>query len=189
VVSEEGTHIMYEQREGVGWYADPAGTQELRYFDGHWTDQVAARGVVSTQPLLLASPASAADDTAALTGGKRPTKLWALTAAGAAAITAVIVLAVRPSHSGASFCADYAALGGVTASASLNDGGIATVRKLAGMFQTLAGEAPAAAKADLTLLANDMSALERTGIPAVSDEDAQAAADRVDAVAQRPCNG
>lgn len=35
---------MNELREGAGWYADPAGTNELRYFDGHWTDQVATRG-------------------------------------------------------------------------------------------------------------------------------------------------
>lgn len=77
---------MNELRAGTGWYADPTGSHELRYFDGHWADRVATGGVVSTQPLPVASPvtSSAAWPAAVpdpFTGRKRPTKLWALTAA------------------------------------------------------------------------------------------------------------
>ncbi|HLI15639.1 MAG TPA: DUF2510 domain-containing protein [Acidimicrobiales bacterium] len=35
-----------------GWYPDPSGRHELRYFDGRvWSDQVADRGAVATDPL------------------------------------------------------------------------------------------------------------------------------------------
>lgn len=178
---------MNDQRAGSGWYTDPTGTNELRYFDGQWTDRVAARGNVFTQPLpVVSSAAWPADASTAATRRKRPTKLWALTAAGAVAATVVVILATRPNHSGASFCGDYAALGDATASA-MTGGDMSDVQKLAGMFHKLAGEAPTAARTDLTLLANDMSALERTGSPSMSDEATQAAADRVDAVAQAQC--
>jgi hypothetical protein len=188
LVSEEGTDIMNEQHAGAGWYADPAGRHEWRYFDGHWTDQVVTRGVGSTQALPVASTGSPAAWPADGAPGRKRAKLWALTAAGAAAATVAVVLAVHPSQGGSSFCADYAAVGAITTNASLADGGVATVRKLADSFQKLAVEAPATAKADLNLLANDMSTLGRTGTPSISDEAAQAAADRVDAVAQDTCN-
>ncbi|MDT4958801.1 MAG: hypothetical protein QOD31_2600, partial [Pseudonocardiales bacterium] len=83
----------------------------------------------------------------------------------------------------------YAAIGGITASASLADGDLATASTLVDRFQKLAAEAPAAAKADMALLANDLTSLMSTGTPTLSDQDAQAAADRVDAVAEVRCNG
>lgn len=37
---------------GPGWYDDPDGTHEHRYWDGTvWTDQVSNQGVTSTSPL------------------------------------------------------------------------------------------------------------------------------------------
>lgn len=184
---------MNEQRAGAGSYADPAGMHEWRYFDGQWTDQVVTRGVPSPQVLPVAStagsPAAWPTGVPPAPTGRKGTKLWALVAAGAAAAAVVVVLAGRPGQGGSSsFCSDYATLGGITANASLADGGVATVGKLADRFQRLAGEAPAAAKPDLTLLANDMITLAGTGIPSISDEDAQAAADRVDALAQGQCH-
>lgn len=34
-----------------GWYPDPSGTHELRYYSATWTDQVSDRGAVTTSPL------------------------------------------------------------------------------------------------------------------------------------------
>jgi hypothetical protein len=34
-----------------GWYADPSGRNDLRFWDGGWTDQVSSRGVQTTDPV------------------------------------------------------------------------------------------------------------------------------------------
>src|ERR1700722_6410245 len=36
---------------GAGWYPDPTGVNQLRYFDTQWTDHVSDGGVASTSPL------------------------------------------------------------------------------------------------------------------------------------------
>lgn len=41
----------------AGWYKDPSGTHELRYFDGSvWTEHVSDGGVTSTAPLPGTTP-------------------------------------------------------------------------------------------------------------------------------------
>jgi Protein of unknown function (DUF2510) len=39
-----------------GWYGDPSGRHQLRYFSGQWTDHVSDNGVVSTSPLVIPGP-------------------------------------------------------------------------------------------------------------------------------------
>ena len=44
--------VTREQRPSRGWYPDPTGSHELRYFDGYrWLADVANRGEMSTSPL------------------------------------------------------------------------------------------------------------------------------------------
>jgi hypothetical protein len=85
-----------------------------------------------------------------------------------------------------SFCADYPSLANVTGGDFLVDS-MSQASALPGRFRKLADEAPAAAAADLRMLATDISTLLRTGTGTVDDDTAQAAADRVDAVAHREC--
>ncbi len=182
---------MNELRESVGWYADPAGTYELRYFDGQWTDQVATGGVVSRHQLASAAPVAAPVDVpvAARRVRNRTKRAAVIAGVAAAGVTVAVVLALRPSHGGSSFCADYAALGNATTNARLGEASSTDVNRIVGLLHKLAGEAPTAAKADLTLLANDMSTLAHTGSGPLDDDATQGLADRIDAVAQRQCNG
>lgn len=39
-----------------GWYPDPIGVGEVRYWDGGWSDQVASAGVVSVRPFAAPPP-------------------------------------------------------------------------------------------------------------------------------------
>lgn len=104
---------MNEQRTGAGWYSDPTGMNELRYFDGQWTDQVSTRGVASRQPLPVTSPAGwSAGAPDALTSHKR--RRWIVAAAAALAV-AVVAIGVAVLSGGAdssgggnvaSFCRD-----------------------------------------------------------------------------------
>src|SRR5690348_14045595 len=50
---------MTQPNAPAGWYRDPTGRHELRYFSGQWTQHVSTRGVTSIDP-LTASPAPAA---------------------------------------------------------------------------------------------------------------------------------
>lgn len=51
--------MTIDQEHSPGWYPDPSGRHELRYFSGQWTQHVCTRGVNSIDP-LAASPAPAA---------------------------------------------------------------------------------------------------------------------------------
>ena len=72
-----------------GWYTDPVGVHELRYFDGQtWTEHVSVGGRVGRAPLTTGAPGAAAWTEHAATGGLRPGawlpqiprfKMWALT--------------------------------------------------------------------------------------------------------------
>ena len=47
------------QAGGTGWYRDPSGVHQFRYFDAIWTDQVSDAGVVRTSPLPVPADLSA----------------------------------------------------------------------------------------------------------------------------------
>jgi len=47
------------QAGGTGWYRDPSGVHQFRYFDAIWTDQVSDAGVVRTSPLPVPAELSA----------------------------------------------------------------------------------------------------------------------------------
>ena len=115
-------------------------------------------------------------------------KAIAFTAAiAAAATTAGIVYFTGGHDDTATFCRDYQSLSSVT-SDGLGVSSMSVARSMPDRFRKLAAEGPVTARADLLLLATDMSTLVRTGTGSISDDDAQAAADRVDAVAEKTCN-
>jgi hypothetical protein len=83
----------------AGWYPDPLGHAEYRYFDGeHWTDQVSSGGTVRTDPPVEATKLTPAEDhppppatpTPEAPAAKRP--VWWLVA-GAAVLVALVVAA------------------------------------------------------------------------------------------------
>jgi hypothetical protein len=43
--------MTMDQAYSPGWFPDPSGRYELRYFGTSWTDQVSSAGVVTTSPL------------------------------------------------------------------------------------------------------------------------------------------
>ncbi len=48
---------MSESSTPAGWYADPLGAAEIRYWDGsEWTEHVSTGGVQSVAPLPLPEP-------------------------------------------------------------------------------------------------------------------------------------
>ncbi|HZC69939.1 MAG TPA: DUF2510 domain-containing protein [Jatrophihabitans sp.] len=47
---------MTQQQTPVGWYPDPTGRHESRYFNGQWTQQVSTQGVNSIDPLTASPP-------------------------------------------------------------------------------------------------------------------------------------
>jgi hypothetical protein len=197
LVTEEGTDIMNELRAGAGWYADPAGTHELRYFDGRWTDQVATAGVVSTQPHPVASPAAWPADVPAAPPGdaaqsQARLKKFRLMALVLAIATAAVVTVVVATSSGSSsnpsaFCKDYAYLGAATSgnSGPLGDSDITTVTHI---FQKLAGESPRAIGADTALVSHFVTATVNGDNDGVQTPDVSAAESRIDAYAQSHCN-
>ncbi|MCU0271268.1 MAG: DUF2510 domain-containing protein [Acidimicrobiales bacterium] len=54
VAAHDGTPLppAEQQRQEPGWYPDPSGRHEVRWFDGeNWTASVADQGVAATDPL------------------------------------------------------------------------------------------------------------------------------------------
>jgi uncharacterized integral membrane protein len=53
---------MTQHNAPAGWYPDPTGRHESRYFDGQWTQHVSTRGVRSTDPSTARTRPSAPAD-------------------------------------------------------------------------------------------------------------------------------
>ena len=51
---------MVDQQQPAGWYPDPTGRFEVRWFDGRWTDQVATAGLPGTDPTPMHLPTNKA---------------------------------------------------------------------------------------------------------------------------------
>ncbi len=98
----------------AGWFPDPAGRHQYRYWNGTaWTDNVADNGVPGTDPLdapaaaVVSSPAAGVPPAASGTGGppggpapgagpsSKPVLLVALAVVAVVAIVAVVILVVR----------------------------------------------------------------------------------------------
>lgn len=77
----------------MGWYQDPSGRHEQRYFDGtRWTEHVADRGVTSVDPVAPAPEVLArADDQSATRHGR---KVWPWLVGAAALVLVVIGISV-----------------------------------------------------------------------------------------------
>jgi len=82
-----------EQPPPVGWYPDPTGRFEVRWFDGRWTDQVATRGQPGTDPM----PTPVLTPTSKV--GPSSTTRWLLIG-GAAALVAVVAVIIGVSGGG-----------------------------------------------------------------------------------------
>lgn len=127
-----------------GWYPDPTGRHELRYFEGHWTQHVCSRGVTSVSTT------------------KRSSKFKLAVACGALAAAVGITLAVTSTGGSSArhgFCADVAALGQLYPS-KLSSADLKNASKLsdiASRFDSLAAEAQSPqTAADLRYVANWM---------------------------------
>jgi hypothetical protein len=129
-----------------GWYADPTGGHQLRYFDGtSWTDHVSDDGVQSTAPVIPVTPTQptqAAQATAAPPPKRRGGKLkWIVGVIGVVVllfIGAVAVQVVKDEKdkkeaggvfvdAGQSFCEDFqgtwgTVMGGMITAEVLIDG-------------------------------------------------------------------
>jgi hypothetical protein len=101
-------------------------------------------------------------------------------AIAAAVATTVGVLVATSGGDGSSFCSDYASLRGLENAADPSAG-----QKIAAMFRKLAAEGPPDAKADLTLLARDITAQVNGQSIDTAAEDAAVA--RADRIAERTC--
>ncbi len=181
---------MTTQQVRSGWYRDPVGRSELRYFDGQWTDQVCNAGVVSREhvPTDLSTSSTTASNSDA--GSRRRAKWVLAIGAGAAGLVATLAITLHAGGSSdGSFCAHYAQLGSLMNSNDLGLVGPADLQRVDSLLHKLAAEAPAAAKADLTRVADYVDSALVSGSSFDEDAAAQAAGDRVDVVAQRQCPG
>jgi hypothetical protein len=129
---------MSQQNTPAGWYPDPTGRNELRYFNAHWTEQVATRGVTAIDPL----PAPTLART-----GRGSSRVKLAVAGGVIALAVGITLAVTLSGGGSGghgFCNDVAALGSdypsKLSAADLKNG--AKLSEIASRFDALAAESP-----------------------------------------------
>jgi hypothetical protein len=116
-----------------GWYPDPTGTNESRYFDDRWTDFVSNQGIQSVSPMpsspqaaiAAAGPISPIGSQHSYTPGMpRPARrnntkaVWIIVAGAATAGLAVIAVSAASASSGgssssgggsvSSFCRDFA---------------------------------------------------------------------------------
>ncbi len=82
---------MVDQQQPAGWYPDPTGRFEVRWFDGRWTDQVATAGLPGTDPTPMHLPTNKA--------GLSTTTRWLLIG-GAAVLVAVVAVIVGVSSGG-----------------------------------------------------------------------------------------
>jgi hypothetical protein len=77
----------------MGWYPDPSGRNEQRYFDGErWTEHVANAGATGVDPIDAPGPALAATDAGPAGGSGRKPWLWVVGALVAVAVVAGLVV-------------------------------------------------------------------------------------------------
>lgn len=173
---------MTQTNAPVGWFPDPTGRYESRYFDGQWTQHVSTHGVNSVDPPFYL-PSTA--------GRKRSPKVIGAIAGGAivvaVGITLVVTLSGGSSEHG--FCADAIALNNEYPSAgSISD--MSQISHAAGEFDALAAESPSPQDAaDLRYVARWLrSALTGDSITVQTHQaQAAAAAARFDAYATKKC--
>jgi hypothetical protein len=209
---------MTQPNAPAGWYPDPTGRHESRYFNGQWTQHVSTRGVTSIDP-LGASPASAANmsfstspgtpyvpavpnwpsapqaDLHTAPGATQRSPMFKLAiAGGVAAVAAGVTIAVALSGGGGSgghgYCADAISLNEeYPSAAAITD--ISQISQAASKFDALAAESPSPQDAaDLRYLARFMRNLLSGNNAAVlaGQAKAAAAAERFDAYASRECS-
>lgn len=205
---------MTQPNPPVGWYPDPTGRHESRYFDRQWTQHVCTRGVNSIDQLTASSsapggvnvPAGAPYGPAAPgwpvmspyspsvpSANRRSPKVKLAMAGGVVLVTVGIILAVSlsgGSNGGHGFCADAIALNKQFPSATA----ITSVSQLphaASEFETLAAESASPQDAaDLRYLARWLREILSGNESAVEVDQshAAAAADRFDAYASKTCS-
>jgi hypothetical protein len=156
-----GSIEMTQQHTPAGWYPDPTGRYESRYFDGQWTEHVATRGVNSIDPVRASSAPSASTPYGPLAQsgpgmpppyvqsapgtGKGSPRFKLAIAGGVVAVAVGITLAVALTGGGSGghgFCADVTALGNEYPSklsaADLKNG--SKLSHIASQFDRLAAE-------------------------------------------------
>lgn len=162
---------MTQQLTPAGWYPDPTGRHESRYFNGQWTQHVSSRGVNSIDP-LPATPAPAVSTSfgapaytpyvpAAQSGPNTPPylqsapntrqrspKIKLAIAGGAVVVAAGITLAIllssggSGSNGGHGFCTDAARFGKDIGPARSATEAASEASHLASQSDVLAAESP-----------------------------------------------
>lgn len=196
---------MRQQHTPTGWYPDPTGRHETRYFNGQWTEHVCTCGVNSTDPLpawpaqpgsaAIAAQPAAAGSQAWQSGPSAPPSVqsgpsssrgsrWlGLVIAGGVIAAVGVGLAVwlTGGSTGNGFCADARALNekypssGAVAADIRSDPTAATA--LSSRLDTLAAESPSPQDAaDLRYLARFVRDAANGNYAAVQTELSQAGA-------------
>lgn len=182
----------------AGWYPDPSGRHESRYFNGQWTEQVSTRGVNSIDPLTAPPPPYVQD---AQSAGRRSPKVKLAIAGGVVAVAVGITLAVTlsgGSSGGHGFCPDAISLN--KQYAYMHNPSAATIDQaaknlsqfaaIAGQFDSLAGESPSPQNAaDLRYVAHWLRDLANGNFAAFTAEESrgEAAANRADSYITDKC--
>jgi len=84
---------VVEHQQPTGWYPDPTGRFEVRWFDGRWTDQVGTAGRTGTDPAPMTR------------SGPSASTRWLLIG-GAAALVAVVAVIIGVSSGGSTGSSD-----------------------------------------------------------------------------------
>jgi hypothetical protein len=204
-----------EENSSPGWYPDPSGRHELRFFDGQWTQHVCTRGTTSIDP-LADSPAApvgtvvspAPDPARPSTPGPMPdgpnggrmrnlsprSKLAIGAGVIAVAVGTTLAITLTGGSDGHSFCADVATLGQENPS-QLSAADLKNVSKLsriAGQFDAMAAETSSPGNAtDLRYVASWLRKLAHGDYASAQAGQAQlaAAGDRVNSYIEDTCPG
>ncbi len=186
-----------------GWYPDPNGQHQFRYFNGVWTDQVSDNGVVSSAPIAAGPPK------------KSKALLWWLGIPAAILVVLIVIGAIADATDNGtsnesthqSFCEDFSGTwsdvvaGTISADVMITDAqnnpgekpyqtDIDNVNQGAQSASVLAREAPSAIKSRITAISNylnlavkyaggDQTVLSQLQNSPVSSEDAAALAGSV----------
>lgn len=205
---------MTQPNPPIGWYPDPTGRHESRYFDAQWTQHVSTRGVVSLDPLAAWPPPVPTTPVPTVAGTpyvpaaqgepmmsaylpsapstKRSPNVMRAIAGGVIVLAVGIILAVSLSGGGGGghgFCADARALNKEFPSAAAIS--VAQLPHAASEFDKLAAESPSPQDAaDLRYLARWLRSALNGGGSAVeiNQAHAEAAATRFDAYATATCS-
>lgn len=182
---------MTQPNPPAGWYPDPSGRHERRYFDGQWTQHVSTRGVNSVDP-WTAPPVAMGYSPGAPSTGRRSAKTTFAVAGAVVALAVGITLAVTLSGGGSNgghgFCADARALRAeFPSSASITNK--SQLAHAAAEFDTLAAESPSPQDAaDLRYLARWVRSFVDGKNPTLAGQaQANAVAKRFDTYASKQC--